>query len=520
MTVFKPGGPPRFEHQRKGLRDIIANRGVHALLFDPGTGKTATTLDYCSLLAIKSFTAEARVLVIAPLAAVDTWVEQAETYVADGIRVHAEAVGGSIKQRAETLIARGKGDYHTNARRAYALVDRKGIHDTCQLTLLALNLDTFNSRASVSPGSSRTMADLMVDAVKRFAPDLIVVDESHRIKGPTSNTSRAIARLTPICRRRMILTGTVMPHSPLDVFAQWRFLEPTAFGQMLPSGERRPATYGYFRGRFAVMGGWMGKEVKGFVNLDQMQDIMARNATVVRKTDALDLPPVTDSVVTVDLSAAERKAYDEMKKNLAVALTSGALASVPNRLAQMMRLRQITSGYLPDDNGVLNVIGESKARVIRSLVHDTLTGEDRIVVFAHFRHEIDLLARLLAPRQGERPTEVVTITGDTDARERAAIRRRFGSSEQTRIVLVAQTKTMSLAVNELVTASHAVFASLPNQRDDIEQARARLDRQGQRSKVTFWTALAPATVDEVIWQSYHDRSDLETALLRHISDAG
>lgn len=509
-AAFRPCGPPRFDHQKRGLRAIIESRGVHALLYDPGTGKTATTLDYCSLLALKSPTGEARVLVIAPLAAVDTWIEQAEVYVADGVRVHAEAVGGSIRQRAEVLVARGHGDYRTGLRRSVAHVERPA-EGAPLLTLLALNLDTFASRASATRGGSRTMADVMVDAVKRYAPDLIVVDESHRIKSATSNTSRAIARLTPLCRRRMILTGTVMPHSPLDVFGQWRFLDPLAFGR-----NGRPATFGQFRGEYAVMGGWMGKEVKGFVNLDRMQAVMARNSTVVRKADALDLPPVTDTVVRVDLNPAETRAYRDMKKSLAVLLSSGALATVPNRLAQMMRLRQITSGYLPDDNGVLNVIGDSKARVVRSIVHDTLAGESRVVVFAHFRHEIDLLARTLA----ERGTEVVTITGDTDARERAVIRHRFGSDDPARIVLVAQTKTMSLAVNELVTASHAVFASLPNQRDDIEQARARLDRHGQTKPVTIWTAAAPGTVDDVILQSYHDRTDLEAAMLRHIREGG
>lgn len=115
-------------------------------------------------------------------------------------------------------------------------------------------------------------------------------------------------------------------------------------------------------------------------------------------------------------------------------------------------------------------------------------------------------------------TKVVTISGDTPAKERAAIRALFGSDTPERIVLVAQIKTMSLAVNELVTASHAVFASLPNQRDDIEQARARLDRQGQTRPVTIWTAAAPGTVDDVILKAYHDRTDLETAILNHVKN--
>lgn len=514
MTFFTPAGPPRFAHQRRGLIDVIRNRGVHALLFEPGTGKTATTLDYASILALKAPGGRVKVLVIGPLAALDTWVTQAPVYVAEGINVHAEALGGSIRQKAETLHARGGGDLRTGLRRAIASSQREGTDpdNDPHLTIVAVNFDSFASRARIS--ASRTAADLMVDAVRAYQPDLIVVDESHRIKGPTSNTSKAIARLTPLCRRRIILTGTVMPHSPLDVFAQWRFLDPMAFGTPMADGSRRPATFGGFRSTYARMGGWMGKEVLGFKNLDEMQDIMAANATVVRKEDALDLPPVTDVVVPVHLSAKEQRAYQEMKSDLAVQLDSGALASVPNRLAQLMRLRQITSGYLPDDSGQIEVLGESKAKVVHSIVHDTLAGERRVVVFAHFRHEIDTLTTMLA----QSGTKVVTISGDTPAKERAAIRALFGSDTPERIVLVAQIKTMSLAVNELVTASHAVFASLPNQRDDIEQARARLDRQGQTRPVTIWTAAAPGTVDDVILKAYHDRTDLETAILNHVKN--
>lgn len=534
--VFVPGGPPRFKHQRDGLRKMIETGGVCGLLYDPGTGKTATTLDYASLLALKSPRREARVLVVGPLAAVDTWVTQSREYVADGVAVWAEAVGGSIRQKAEALAARGgnpakptrargTGPRAEGYKRALALSLRppEGVQARPQdgpdglgtvlprLVLLSVNLDAFASRASAGSGG-RTMADLMVDAVRRFEPDLIVVDESHRIKSATSNTSRALARLTPLCRRRVILTGTVMPHSPLDVFGQWRFLEPYAFGTRLADGTIRPATFGNFRARFAKMGGWMGKEVIGFKNLDEMQSIMAKNSIVAKKTDVLDLPPVTETVVRVDLSPAEKRAYEQMRRDLAVQFSSGAAASVPNRLAQLMRLRQITSGYLPDDQEQVRLIGDSKAKVVRSLVHDTLVGEKRIVVFAHFTHEIDLLAKMLQAAG----TEVEVITGATPAEQRTVIRQRFGSDDPARIVLIAQTRTMSLAVNELVTASHAIFASLSQQRDDDEQARARLDRQGQTRPVTIWRAIAPGTVDEVILTSHRDRTNLETSMLRHI----
>jgi SNF2 family DNA or RNA helicase len=315
-------------------------------------------------------------------------------------------------------------------------------------------------------------------------------------------------------RRRILLTGTVMPHSPLDVFAQWRFLDRFAFGSINPDGSRREATFSGFRNRFAVMGGYMGYEVLGFKNLDEMQSIMARNAVVAKKDQALDLPKSQDIVIPVNLSSAESKAYADMKANLAAVLAPGVQATVPNKLSQMMRLRQITAGHLPDDVGILRVIGDSKVQTIRSLVQDTLVGEKRIVIFALFTHEIEMLTKALAAKD----TEVMVITGETDVADRKAMRERFGSDDPQRIVMVAQIKTMSLAVNELVTASHAIFATLSQQRDDIVQARDRLDRIGQTLPCTFWFALAPGTVDDVVYQSYLDRSNLEAAMLKHILD--
>lgn len=506
------------------------------------TGKTATTLDYASLLALKSPTGEARVLVIAPLAALDTWVLQAPKWVAHGVDVWAESLGGSIRQRAHSLAARGGqpfkgtrvpktvaarsygattahslalrvgGDTYTNVRVRGAGGADPGLLSAPRLVLCAVNLDAFKSRQSATPGSSRTLLDLMVEAVRRFQPDLIVVDESHRIKGASSNTSRGLARLTPLCRRRILLTGTVMPHSPLDVYGQWRFLDPEAFGTRLADGTVRRTSFSQFRSRFARLGGWMGKEVVGFRNLDEMQDEMAKLSTVARKDEVLDLPPTTDAETPVELSPAERQAYEDMKKNLAATLADGSQTVAPNMLAQMMRLRQITSGFLKNDTGQIVEVGHAKSDVIASLVHDTLAGEKRVVVFSHFRHEIARLADRLAAKG----TEVVTVTGDTKPEERAAVRARFGSDDPARIVLIAQIKTMSLAVNELVTASHAIFASLPTQRDDFVQARDRLDRIGQTRPVTFWYAVVPGSVDSVILTAHRQRTDLESAMLRHI----
>lgn len=629
-NIFIPGGPERFPHQKRGLQKLIQTRGVCALLFDPGLGKTATSLDFISLLALKSpemldsfgrQVREARILVVAPLAAIDTWVLQSEKWVADGVNFWAEALGGSIQQRAEAMAARGgqpfldavagiitraieranerqeapdwtravrqsarflreSGIEKARAERAlktkfsksFPDVDKKlihsSVHTNCEIVwdqplkrspralhvdkslaiatraenrgsnrpltytegpdglgpdqprfvLLATNFDTFSTRQTV-PGQSKLMSDHLLEAVRRFNPDLVVIDEAHKIKSPTSNVGRLIGRMGEFVPRRMALTGTIMPAGPLDVFGVWRFLEPFAFGETAADGSKRRAAFGAFKDKYAVLGGYMGREVKGYKNLDEMQQIMSINSVVARKRDELkNLPPDQDTEIHIILNPRELKAYKDMKKGLATELaTAGGVlpASAGSRLTQMLRLRQITAGHLPDDLGNMHILGDSKNEAVDSVVNDTLVGENRVVVFCYFRHEIDSLSKKLA-RPG---TEIMKIDGETHPDERLKMRKRFGDESVTdRIVMIAQIKTMSLAVNELVTASHAVFATLPQTRDDIVQARDRLNRLGQKLPTTFWFVLAPGTVDTVIYQSYKDKTSLEEAVLAHILD--
>lgn len=548
MPRFEFGGPPRFAHQKRGLAKLIECRGVGALLMEPGTGKTAVTLDYCSLLALASPRREARVLVIGPLAAVDQWALQAPKWVSPQVNVWAEALGGSVMQRVEALRSRGGAKVPrvtggpgrgasasprgVHANRAWALAARRDGVDllreeavaggpdilgdvTPRLVIEAINLDTLSQRRQVG---SKTMADVVLGAVTDFDPDLVVIDEMHKIKSISSNASRLAGRIGNRVERRIGLTGTVIPHSPLDVYAQWRFIDPKAFGRVQPDGTRRTATFAHFKEDYAQMGGYMGHEVVGFKNLDRLEEIMAERSAVAIKSECLDLPDAVDTVLPVTLSAKESKAYEDMRTKLQVEFreeddaSAAGEATAMNRLSRLIRLRQITAGHLPDDEGQVREIGRSKAKTIASLIHDTLEDEKRVVVFGTFTRELQALEEEITDKR----TTVLRIDGSTKPEDRLAIRQRFGSDDPARLVIVAQIKTLSVAVNELVTASHAVFASLPWQRDDIVQARDRLNRLGQKRSTTFWYALAPDTVDDVVFQAYQDRTDLEKSLMNHI----
>jgi SNF2 family DNA or RNA helicase len=89
-----------------------------------------------------------------------------------------------------------------------------------------------------------------------------------------------------------------------------------------------------------------------------------------------------------------------------------------------------------------------------------------------------------------------------------------------KIVVIAQIRTVSCGINELVAASHIVFMSLSQQREEFAQARDRLHRIGQEKPVTSYILVAKGTIDEQILRHYHERINLEAAILDHVRQTG
>ena len=82
--------------------------------------------------------------------------------------------------------------------------------------------------------------------VSKWRPDIIVCDESSKIKNPQTAQSKALHRLGRISKYNMILTGTPTPGSPLDFFSQYKFLSDSILG----------TSYYLFRNQYAILGGY------------------------------------------------------------------------------------------------------------------------------------------------------------------------------------------------------------------------------------------------------------------------
>lgn len=508
-------------HQKDGVSFLDSVDGIGALLWEPGVGKTGATLSWIDQLASRQ--REVRVLVVAPLTAADTWVLQPPLFM-DSV-VKARMLQGSTVSILSQIAKAGDWAQVPDAK--IKSDHTAGANFTSRVTILSMSAGALSSFCA-----DRTKVVKVLRAVRKYKPHVIVMDESHIIKAATSNISKAMYQIGQLAPHRIILTGTVNPHDPLDCYGQWRFLAPWTFSDQYPEPYTktplrmtkaqqmaiRPWPWGRFRDRYASMGGYKGKALTG-VNMNTITELhnrVAERSHVMTKDEALDLPPVTDVDVHVTLSPREVKAYTEMAEDLAAEMDDGSLLEAPNVLAKLMKLRQIAAGFVKDTaTGEVHVVGDSLRKAVKEVVEVTLEGEQRVVVFAYFRSECKLLADALR----KKGVTVELITGETKAADRLDIRRRFGdvSGNPQRMILVAQQRTMSLSVNELVTAQNAVYASMSERRDDWIQSRGRLDRNGQvGNHVTFWNCYTPGLIGQIMLDRHKDRGDLEKALLDHI----
>lgn len=475
-------------HQAQALRAIIERKGVCGLLCDPGVGKSKPIIDYMGLLWTKR--GQVDWMVTVPLNALDTWPQEFSLHLPDSVPL-------------ELIQLDGRYSIATKIARIEALAKQPG-HG--KLRVVLINHDAFASKARMRGTATKTMQDGIVEAIGLWQPDGVTVDEVHRLKSHTANRAVGLRRVGEMVPKRQILTGTVSPKNPLDIYSQWKFLNPDRF-------DKRWAD---FCRRYAVWGGFEGRQPTRFVRQDQMREKIKQDAFIATKEQCLDLPATTDRTVPVDLGKTEAKVYRELGQHLMAELPSGQTAIAPIVLTKVLRLRQVTGGFLGYEDDYYKPqteeLGTSKLDVLADLLKDLFDAQEKVVIYAHFRPDIQRICDMLARRFGSIPT--FRVEGQTAHKARLSARQGFAATEGA-AAMVAQQRTMSLAVNELVASSHAVFYSLSERRDDYDQAKDRLHRQGQTRPVTFHHLVVPNSVDTMLLSAHRDKIALENALLQN-----
>ena len=329
-----------------------------------------------------------------------------------------------------------------------------------------------------------------------WKPNLIIADEGHKIKTHNISASKAMHRLGAKAGYRLLLTGTPVTNKAIDLFSQYKFLDPSVFGN----------SYYTFRNRYFDMTGYGNYTpvLKGNMEgeLIQRMHTIAYRAT---KAECLDLPETTDIFRRVELEPQAMRLYWQLVRDSYAEMGKGEI-TLTNVLTKLLRLSQLTGGFLgSNESPATEQVSSAKLDVLEDLIDSTLEENRKLVIIARFVPELRAICSLLE-KKGVRHSLI--MGGVTNRDEQVA---QF-QSDPAVPVFVGQIATAGLGIT-LTAASTMVFYSLDYSMSNFEQTKARIHRAGQRMPCTYIYLLAAGTVDEKVLAALKDKANLAKALV-------
>lgn len=425
-------------YQQKGYdwMNILAEAGGSACLADDmGLGKTLQTI--CFMANRLHTNPEGRHLVICPASLIYNWVQEFEKFAA-GIK---------------TMV------YHGPGRQAEQLTD---------------------ANANVIITSYGTMRQ-DVEQIAAVVWDVIVLDESHSIKNPSAQITRAVGALQGATR--IALSGTPVMNSTADLYAQVNFLLPGLLG-----------SYEFFRREYAIP-------------IEQKQDAEKAAALqkligpfVLRRTKeqvATDLPPKTEMIMWCEMGKDQQAAYESVKENIRSNVfleieQQGLQKGKMSILAGLTRLRQLCNSCELVTTEDLFTYDSIKTEILLQELQGLITHH-KVLVFSQFTGMLKLLQRDLT----KAGITWQQLDGSTAIGERQELVNNFQQEDSEARVFLLSLKAGNAGLN--ITAADYVFLFDPWWNAAVEnQAIDRTHRIGQNKQVFVYRMICKNTVEEKI----------------------
>lgn len=441
-----------------GALDAKTPGGGFGELFEMGCGKTLTTIAVAG--ALYNLGKIDRVLVVAPTSVCSVWPHDLNQFAA--FPWEARVLLGDKKKRL------------------------KALNELENWPFKALRIAVINYESTHREG--------IFEALATYKPDLIVCDESQRIKNPSAAQSKALHKLGDAAPFRMILSGTPVQNNAVDLYSQYRFLDPAVYG----------ANFYAFKNRYCIMGGYGQHQIVGYRNMDELVEKEHSVAYRVTKEECLDLPQQTFINRYVQFTDAEQAIYEQLRKSSFLELETGENVTATTILTMYLRLMQLTGGFLTADESTRpKQVNTAKLDALADIVDDyVVDAGKKLVIFARFRAEIAAIENLLRLRK----IQYGSIYGDVPMEERGKIVEDFQTNPDTK-VFVAQIQTAGLGIT-LHAASTAVFYSYDYNYANYAQALARIHRIGQRLPVTYIHLVVDGSIDEKILAALENKEDM------------
>lgn len=376
-----------------------------------------------------------------------------------------------------------------------------------KLKQMQRELSGINSDKIIVVNYEALLSEKLLKEINDWGPEILICDEAHYVKSPKSKRSKAIFKLSQQCKHRYIMTGTPILNSIMDIFMQFKILDGgETFGQSQFVFQKK-----YMRDEnesWKGRSGYFPKWVPRVEKYDELQDLIYQKAIRVLKKDCLDLPPLVKKTLNVQLSAEQKKYYDEMKQNFLTYVNEQAVVA-ELAVTKALRLQQIVTGFVQtEDKKVIEITKNPRLDAVKDLLI-VLQSNHKIILWCCFRHNYVQLGRLCE----ELGIDHVFLTGEMSLDEKREAMEQFNKCSKTRVI-IANRRAGGIGVN-LVAASYAIVYSRNFNLSDELQSEARNHRGGSQihERIVKIDLCAKNTLDEAITFGLQNKQDMSKNII-------
>jgi SNF2 family DNA or RNA helicase len=315
---------------------------------------------------------------------------------------------------------------------------------------------------------------------------MVAFDEAHKAKNPDSQQGRALLSIN--APHPIPMSGTFLLNNPLDLYLPlaWAGFENHSFYQ--------------YKNHYCVFGGYGGKEVIGYKNLDELRSIMSKVMLRRTKGDVLDLPPKVHVNEYVEMTAEQKKLYKDVREQIRDSIDKIKLR--PDPMSEMLRLRQVT-GY----PGILSTTITESAKMDRleEMVEEIASVGEKCIVFSQWSTMTNIVKNRL------KRFKPAYITGEVASEERMDEIKRFQNDPECKVI-VGTIGAMGTGLT-LTAASTVIFLDEPWNRGIKDQAEDRAHRIGTRGTVRIVTLITKDSVDEGVYNLVQKKGRMADLLI-------
>jgi SNF2 family DNA or RNA helicase len=320
--------------------------------------------------------------------------------------------------------------------------------------------------------------------------DLVIIDESHRIKERGSQQTKACWKVGRRAKRRLILTGTPQGNGCEDYYSQLRFIRPDLF-----------PTWGRFSDRYLIMGERFinGREdpfptIEGYQNQGEFKQILKNISYRVTRDEVAKVKTIIRTKkYYITPGEAFQRPYIELEKDLMTEI-QGNLITAPMALTKALKLHQVCGGFIKDDDKVTHAVHTDKLDFLWGLLDGELKGQS-VCVVANYKAEMDAIAEGLKSRG----ITYVQIRG----------RHQYDPKDRSQVTLL--NPSAGEAIN-LAHHDHMVIYSMNYSYLKWEQFKDRIVLV-DTPVAKYYYLLMKGTMDEVVYSAVIEKKKLSDSIM-------